>query len=174
MSVLSSRNESIVLLCVSVTIALLFTYGVIATPVVSYNLSTVLEYNETWDFSNGGLPIILNLENTGLNPVSLKIAVRYYNSSHPTEDTTEYEYYREMWLTLDESVKVGESRQVNTSMIPEGDHQYIAMLFYPVPFRDLNPVSSFEESFTRLINVRPTAILLKHIEGTVYMRSEGN
>ena len=49
-------------------------------------------------------------------------------------------------------------------------HEYIAMLFYLEPIRDYNPISSFDESFTGLTQDRPTALLMKNVSGTTFMR----
>ena len=167
------RTEGYVLFFLSLTVVCFFVYGILSHPELQYNLSTDIVYNETWDFLIGAIPIYLHVENTGSNPASIGIVVRYYNATHPTAKVQNYDGYRDISIEMEEPINVGEVRQVNVSMIPEEGHDYIALLFYPLPIRDLNPISSFDESFTQLQDVRPTAILLRHIEDQIYMRVRG-
>ena len=160
---------SIFLLFSSIIVIVLFLYGYATRPELTYKLSTIIDYNETHDFSTGSLPIFLYTKNVGDSPVDIKMIVRLYNSSLSDFNIVDYDVYKQASIELN-SIQSSEEVKKTIYFTYEADHEYIAMLFYIEPIRDINPVNSFEESFTNLSQERPTAILMKHIEGIEYMR----
>jgi len=169
---MSPKNQkviSILLLFSSIIVIVLFLYGYATRPELTYKLSTIIDYNETHDFSTGSLPIFLYTKNVGNSPVDIKLIVRLYNSSLSDFNVVDYDVFKQASIELN---SIQSSEEVNKTIYftYEADHEYIAMLFYIEPIRDINPVNSFEESFTNLSQERPTAILMKHIEGIEYMR----
>jgi len=170
---MSSKNQkviSILLLFSSILVIALFLYGYATRPEITYKLSTIIDYNETHDFSTGSLPIFLYSKNVGDSPVELKIIVRLFNSSLSDFNIVDYDVFKQASIELNNSLKPSEEVNKTIFFTFEDEHEYIAMLFYIEPIRDINPVNSFEESFTNLSQERPTAILMKHIEGIEYMR----
>jgi len=170
MSAKTYRIISILLLASSTAVIGLFLYGYATRPDLTYKLSTIIDYNETHDFSAGDLPIFLYMKNIGNSPVDIRIIVRLYNSSLCNYDSVDYGVFGQTVIELDSSLKSGENVNKTIYFSPEPDNEYIAMLFYLEPIRDYNPISSFDESFTGLTQDRPTALLMKQVNDATFMR----
>ena len=166
----SNKTISILLVVTSIAVIGLFLYGYAIRPELTYKLSTIIDYNETYDFSSGELPIVLYLKNIGKRPVDVRIVVRLYNSSLNDYNMVDKGIFYQTEIELDSSIKAGETENKTIYYSPEPDHEYIAMLFYLEPIRDFNPVSSFDESFVGFTQDRPTALLMKHVNEGIYMR----
>jgi len=164
------RTISILLMASSIAVIGLFLYGYATRADLTYKLSTIINYNETHDFSAGDLPIFLYMKNIGNSPVDIRIIVRLYNSSLSNYDSVDYGFFDQTEIELDSSLKSGENVNKTIYFSPEPDNEYIAMLFYLEPIRDYNPISSFDESFTGLTQDRPTALLMKQVNDTTFMR----
>ena len=165
-----NKITSILLMVSSIAVIGLFLYGYAIRPDLIYKLSTVIDYNETHDFSSGDLPIFLYIKNIGKSPVNLRIIVRLYNSSLSDYVSVDYDIFDQTEIILDNSLKSGETVNKTIYFSHKPDHEYIAMLFYLEPIRDFNPISSFDESFTGLTQDRPTALLMRHVNDSIFMR----
>ena len=170
MSTSSNKTISILLVVSSIAVVGLFLFGFATRPEITYKLSTIIDYNETHDFSSGDLPVFLYMKNIGKSPVDLKIVIRLYNSSLSDLNSVDYGIFEQSEIKLDGSLQPGESLNQTIQFSHKPDHEYIAMLFYLEPIRDFNPISSFDESFTGLTQDRPTALLMKNVSGTTFMR----
>jgi len=170
MSAKTYRIISILLLASSIAVIGLFLYGYATRPDLTYKLSTIIDYNKTHDFSAEELPIFLYMKNIGNSPVDIRIIVRLYNSSLGNYDSVDYGVFDQTEIELDSSLKSGAEVNKTIYFSHESGHEYIAMLFYLEPKRDYNPISSFDESFTGLTPDRPTALLMKQVNDTTFMR----
>ena len=165
-----NRVISIILLVFSIIVITLFLYGYIEKPKLTYRLSTIIDYNETYDFSINNLPVFLYVKNIGDSSIDVNIIVRLYNSSIIGYNYIDYDFYKELSINLVEGLKPEEEANVTVYLTFESGHEYIAMQFIPEPIRDFNPINSFSESFATLISNRPTAILMRHVNGTIFTR----
>lgn len=173
MAFTSSRTQAVGMLVISIAINLAFLYGIVARPVISYHLSTPLDYNETIDFSTENLRVEFKLRNKGFSPARLRLAVRFYNMSlHNTEsfiveDEGEFSVLRLPW---DVSAHQSEYESFEVAFDSAANATYL-VLFYSVEGDwKLEPTTRFHNSFAIYKPERPTALLLKHVSDMRYMR----
>ena len=167
-----SRIQAAAMLLVSLAINLAFLYGVVARPVISYHLSTPLDYNETIDFEAEVLPVELWVRNKGLSPARVRLVVRFYNMSPVGA---------EGW-SLSEEGGVSEMRlpwrapahQAEESFAvtfdSRGNATYALLIFYIEVDRGAGPLDRFHNSFITYRPERPTALLLRHVSDMTFMR----
>ncbi len=166
-----SRIQAAAMLLVSLAVNLAFLYGVVARPVISYHLSTPLDYNGTIDFEAEALPVELRVRNKGLSPARVRLVVRFYNMSPVgVEDwsLSEEGGVSEMRLPWRAPHQAEESFAVTFDS--RGNATYALLIFYIEVDRGARPLDRFHNSFITYRPERPTAILLRHISDTKFMR----
>jgi len=168
-----SKIEASTLVVMALTINLALLYGFITKPVIVYNLSTDVDYNETIDLSVGVLDVDLNMTNTGLSPGKVGLTIWLYNMSvvSPEDvDETHLEGYTEVKTMLNEPIGPSQSEVFTITVEPLDDSAYLILAFSASPYPVRDPVGGFYTSFSQFTPERPTAVLLSHLGDMRYMR----
>lgn len=168
-----SKIEAIMLVSMAVAINLTFFYGFATKPIIEYHLSTPLDYNRTIDFDSEYLLVNLEASNTGLSPTRVELVVNLYNAT-----LVEFEGFEEKIgeglykasITLDDPIRPSEFVNYNVTMRPEGNVTYLVLIFSVKSIPRHDPITGYYNSFTTFKPERPTALLLKHIDGNWFMR----
>ena len=169
-----SRQESLLFMLIAIVINLLILYGFVTRPVVAYYLSTPLDYNETIDFSTQDILIELTAENKGLAPANIELTLMMYNSSiiYPEGLQSPADSGVHMVkLSLDEPIRQSSNETHILSLEPLGKPPYVVFVFTIDTIHRSDPFTGFYESFMISKPERPTALLLKRVEGEAYMRT---
>ena len=169
-----SRQESLFFMFIAIVINLLILYGFVTRPIVTYYLSTPLGYNETIDFSTQTILIELTAENKGLSPAKIELTLTMYNSSiispegvqSPSDSSV-----HQVKLSLDEPVRQSSNGTYLLSLEPLGEPTFVAFVFSVDTIHRSDPLTGFYESFLVSTPERPTALLLRRVEGDAYMRT---
>lgn len=167
-----SRVEAALLLTTAVAVNLVFFYGYFANPVIAYSLSTPLEYNGTIDFT-ADLPVTMTVTNRGSSPARVALTVRLFNLSLTGPGGVEAsieEGFTEISVSFDEPIRSSEADSFLITIEPSGESTHLVLIFSAMPQPTQNPVTSFYDSFAEYKPERPTALLLKRIEGGEYKR----
>ena len=168
-----SRREAWLLLFLAATVNILIVYGFVVRPVISYHLTTPLEYNGTLDMGAEDLVVGLEATNLGRAPARVDFFVRLYNMSLTGPEgleITEYEAVTVVQVPLEEVVSPSGTVDRTITLTTEGDATHLVLIFSVNPKRSGDPVSGFYNSFAVYEPVRPTALLLKHLETGEYQR----
>ncbi|RLI08134.1 hypothetical protein DRO42_06875 [Candidatus Bathyarchaeota archaeon] len=168
-----SRIQAAAMLLVSLAINLVFLYGVVARPVISYHLSTPLDYNGTIDFEAEALPVELRVRNKGLSPARVRLVVRFYNMSPVGAEgwsLSEEGGVSEARLPWRAPARQSEPESFAVTFDSRGNATYALLIFYIEVDRGARPLDRFHNSFITYRPERPTAILLRHISDTKFMR----
>jgi len=168
-----SMREAWLLLFLAATVNILIVYGFIVRPVVSYHLTTPLEYNGTLDMGAEDLVVGLEATNLGDAPARVDFLVRLYNMSLTGLEgleVTEYESFTMVQVPLDEAVSPSGTVDQMITLTTEGDATHLVLIFSVSPRRSGDPISGFYNSFAVYEPVRPTALLLKLLESGEYQR----
>jgi len=171
----SKRNviELFFLIAVASAINIAFFYGFITRPVIFYNLSTSIEYNETIDFLVEPLNVTLHARNEGLSPAKIGFVIRLYNTSllnHEPDSTQEYESVRIVDVPLEKAVKPNEEANYSIALTPHEDASYLILVFTVVGESKLDLFKGYYNSFAKLEATRPNALIFKQYENGKYMR----
>ena len=167
------RMEAYILLALAIAVNALILYGFVTKPVVSYNLSTPLEYNGTIDLGSEDLTVVLKARNLGGAPSRLDFAVRIYNMTLTSPDSLEtsmYNSYTLITVPLEGPIPASGRDEKTITVTNDGDADYLVLVFSLRTRRSLNPVAGFFSSFEVQQPERPTALLLKRVEPGVYKR----
>ena len=173
MSFAGSKIEAALLISAALAINIGFFYGLATKPVIEYNISTPLDYNGTVDFDSEELHVTLETRNRGSSPARITLAVRLYNctltgtvglETHLGDGFTEYS------IPSTEPIRKSEGREHTIALEPEVNVTHAVLIFLIRVQQRLDPVTGFYDSFTRVKPERPTALLLKHIDGERFMR----
>lgn len=168
-----SRIEAALLLTVAFALNLGFFYGLTTKPVIAYNLSTPLDYNGTINFDSEVLYVTLETSNRGSSPARITLVAWSYNCTlkgpegaqiSVEEDFTEYR------IPLDEPIRRLEDGEYTLTLEPDGNATYLLFIFAVQAQPRQDPVTGFYNSFSTFKPVRPTALLLKYVDGAKFMR----
>ena len=168
-----SRVEAALLLTAAVAVNLVFFYGYFANPVIAYSLSTPLDYNGTMNFAASDLAVTMTVTNRGSSPARVALTVRLFNLSLTGPGGVEAsieEGFTEIRMTFDEPIRSTEADSFSITIKPSGESTHLVLIFSAMPQSTQNPVTSFYDSFAEYKPERPTALLLKRIEGGEYKR----
>jgi len=168
-----SMREAWLLLFLAATVNILIVYGFIARPVISYHLTTPLEYNGTIDMEAVDLVVGLEATNLGRGPATVDFYVSLYNMSLTGPEgleVTEYETATVIQVPVDEVVSPSGKVDRTITLTTEGDATHLVFIFSVNPKRSGDPLSGFYNSFAIYEPVRPTALLLKLLESGDYQR----
>ncbi len=168
-----SKVETVMLVSMAVAINLTFFYGFATKPIIEYHLSTPLDYNRTIDFDLEYLLVNLEASNTGLSPSRVELVVNLYNAT-----LVEFEGFEEkigegiykVGITLDDPIRPSECTNYNVTMRPVGNATYLVLIFSVKVRPQYDPITGFYNSFATFKPERPTALLLRHIDGNSFMR----
>jgi len=169
-----SRDEALLLLGIAVAINLALIYGLATRPVMAYHLTTEMGYNETIDFESQELVVNLEAENRGLSPARVELTLVLYNASliEPERvEPPEGARYHTVEVSLDDPIKRSSTEVYTIKLRPEGEPDYMVFIFEVSARPRWDPFSGFFDSFMVTKPERPTALLLKRIDGTTYMRT---
>ncbi len=168
-----SKTEAALLLSAAFALNLALFYGLSTKPVIEYNLSTPLEYNGTIDFDSEGLYVTLETRNRGSSPARITLVAWTYNCTlkGPERDQTSVEEdFTEYRIPVDGSIRRLEDGEYTFTLEPDGNATYLLLIFAVQAQPSQDPVTGFYNSFATFKPVRPTALLLKHIDGAEFMR----
>ncbi|UCH56928.1 MAG: hypothetical protein JSV18_06185 [Candidatus Bathyarchaeota archaeon] len=173
MRLINPKKEAWILMLLAMAINLLIIYGLVTRPVIAYHLSTPLDYNGTIDFGTQDLPVTLHVENRGRSSTHVDLSLRLYNTSligSEGAEVVEGEGFTFIRMSLDG--KIDPSRQGNKSITINtvGDATYIVLILSAQSQRSSDPLRGFYDSFAINQPERPTALLLKQVEGFTYQR----
>jgi len=173
MSLKFSKREAWLFLFLAATVNILIVYGFIARPVISFHLTTPLEYNGTLDMGTEDLVVGLEATNLGRGPARVTFYVSLYNMSLTGPEgleITEYEAATVVQVPVNEVVSPSDTVDRTITLTTEGDATHLVFIFSVNPKRSGDPLSGFFNSFAIYEPVRPTALLLKHLESGEYQR----
>jgi hypothetical protein len=168
-----SEIEAILFIFVAVTINIIFFYGIIIRPVVSYHINTSLDYNATINFNSDNLFVDLKVENEGLSPANIILIVRLYNMSlvsplHP--NMFENDFFNEIRIPL-ERILTKHGQEGFTIELEGMEYASYQVLVFSIEGKlRKDPFLGFYDSFAIFRPVRPTALLLKDVGDNRYMR----
>jgi len=168
-----SKREAYALVAIAFTINLALIFGFMTKPVIDYHLSTDIDYNETIDLGLGSLNVNLEMTNTGLSPGKVGLTIWLYNMSvvSPEDfDETHFESYTELKTNLQEPIGPSEKEVFTVIVGAHEDSAYLILAFSVSPYPVRDPIGGFYTSFSQYNPERPTAILLRHLGDTRYMR----
>ena len=169
----SSKIQAIGMLVVSIAINLAFLIGIFTRPVISYHLSTPVDYNGTIDFGTENLPVELNLRNTGLSPARVRLIVRFYNmslyraESFSVEEKEAYSVLRIPWSM---SAHQSEYDILEVVFDSAANATYLVLVYSIEGDWKGGLTNRFYNSFAIYKPERPTALLLKHVSDMMYLR----
>lgn len=169
----NSRAEVVLLLSAAAAINLLFFYGLVTRPVVEYNLSTPLGYNETVDFESGDLLVSLIARNKGFSLARVAFVVRLYNMSLTAPEAIESAAengFVELYIPLEKPIKQSENYTYPIMIEPSREATYLVLIVSVESRPRWDPLTGFYDSFAIFEPKRPTALLLRHVEGDRFMR----
>lgn len=173
MSFAGSKIEAALLISAALAINIGFFYGLATKPVIEYNISTPLDYNGTVDFDSEELYVSLEIRNRGSSPARITLAVRLYNCTLMGPGGLETylgDGFTEISIPSTEPIRRSEDREHTITIEPEGNVTHALLIFLIRVQPRLDPMTGFYESFTTVKPERPTALLLKHIDGEKFMR----
>jgi hypothetical protein len=168
-----SKAEARLLFIVTVAINIFILYGFLTRPVITYNISTPLDYNGTIDFNVGDLEVSLETTNRGLSPALVELTARFYNISMtgpPDAEVSVLDRFSELQIKLDTPITPSghDVRTITITTVEDAD--YMVLIFYANPQPRYNPLTGFYDSFATYTPERPTALLLKQVGANEYMR----
>jgi hypothetical protein len=169
----SRRTEAYFLLALAIAVNALIVYGFVTRPVVTYHLSTSLDYNGTIDLSSEDLTVVLEARNLGGAPARLDFRVRIYNMTLTGPEGAEASTYDDFTLiriSLEGPIPASGGDEKIITLTNDGDADYLVLVFSLETRRSLNPVIGFFGSFEVQLPERPTALLLKRVEHGIYKR----
>ena len=169
----NSKVEVALLLSVAAAINLFFFYGLVTRPVVEYNLSTPLGYNETVDFESGDLLVNLETANKGFSPARVAFVVRLYNMSltGPEEVESAVENgFVELYIPLEKTIKQSGNYTYPIMVKSSREATYLVLILSVESRPRWDPLTGFYDSFAIFEPKRPTALLLRHVGGERFMR----
>ncbi|MGD2200767.1 MAG: hypothetical protein PVJ38_03925 [Candidatus Bathyarchaeota archaeon] len=164
------KQEAWLLLVIAVSVNALIVYGFMSRPIVSYHLSTPLGYNETIDLAAGDLIVTLEASNTGRAPAWVGFVVRLYNASLAEAQDSAVEDVSQVSIPLEGPVPPGGGVNRSISLTTSREASYLVLIFSLEGRRDQSALAGFYSSFTVLEPERPTALLLKRIDGLNFKR----
>lgn len=173
MAFAGSKIQAVGMLFISIAINLAFLYGIFTKPVIPYHLSTPVDYNGTIDLSTENLRVDLNLRNRGLSPARVTLVVRFYNMSlQETESLSveEEEAFSRLRVPWSVSARQSEYEAFEVSFDSVANATYLVLIYSVEPDWKVASTSRFYNSFAVYEPERPTALLLKHVGDTKYMR----
>jgi len=168
-----SKAEAALLLSIAVAINFTFIYGMATKPVIAYHVTTPLDYNGTIDFDSEYLYVNLEARNVGLSPAGVDLVVKLYNFTlvgSKGSESTKGEGPTELRVALDEPIRPSGQENYNIALDSVGDTTYLVLIFSIESKPRLDPITGFHDSFAIFKPERPTALLLKNIDGNMYMR----
>ena len=168
-----SKAEAALLLSIAVAINLTFIYGMATKPVIAYHVTTPLDYNGTIDFDSEYLYVNLEARNVGLSPAGVDLVVKLYNFTlvgSEGSESTKGEGPTELKVALDEPIRPSGQEKYNITLDSAGDATYLVLIFSIESKPRLDPITGLHDSFAIFKPERPTALLLKNIDGNMYMR----
>lgn len=169
----NSKIEAAFLLSVGLAITVTFLYGLITKPIITYHISTTLNYNETIDFESEILLVNLEAMNKGLSPARVALVVRLYNMSLEAQErieTSEGSEFSEHRISLYSPIRRAGHANYTIKLTTLGNATHLVLIFYVEPPPRWDPIRGFYNSFAVYNPRRPTALLLKHIDGMKFMR----
>ena len=161
------------MLSIAVAINLTFIYGMATKPVIAYHVTTPLDYNGTIDFDSEYLYVNLEARNVGLSPAGVDLVVKLYNFTlvgSEGSELTKGEGSTELRVALDEPIRPSGHENYNITLDSAGDATYLVLIFSIESKPRLDPITGLHDSFAIFKPERPTALLLKNIDGNMYMR----
>ena len=168
-----SKTEAVFLLSVAFALNLVIFYGLITKPVIEYNLSTPLGYNRTIDFDSEGLFVTLETRNMGSSPARISLVAWSYNCTLRDPEGAQIsveEGFTEYRIPLDEPIRRLDDGEYTFTLEPDGNFTYLLFIFSVQGQPRHDPVTGFHNSFATFKPVRPTALLLKRVDGAKFMR----
>lgn len=168
-----SKTEAVILLSAAFALNLVFFYGLITKPVIEYNISTPLGYNHTVDFESEGLYITLETRNRGSSPSRISLVAWSYNCTPRDLEGAQIsveEGFTEYRIPLDEPIRRSEDSEYTLTLEPDDSFTYLLFIFSVQGQPRHDPITGFYDSFATFKPVRPTALLLKHVDGAKFMR----
>lgn len=174
MTLADSKIPAALMLLISLTINLAFLYGIATRPVISYHLSTPLDYNSTIDFDLEKLRVEFNIMNKGLSPARVWLVVRTYNLSLPgtegfsVEEADGVSVLRVPW---DAPAHQSEYETFELTIDSASNATHLVLLFSIEGNWKARPNVRFYNSFAIYKPERPTALLLKHISYKKFLRA---
>ncbi len=173
MKINNRKVEATILLCIAISINILLIVGFISRPIISYNLSTPLDYNKTIDLESINLQIDLLASNKGGSPARINFLVRIYNITvkEPIDlEVSSTDQFSTIRIPIEHPLLKQENELKTIKITNDGDRDYLVLIFSIEPRLTMNPLESFFSSFEVHKPERPTALLLKQIEPGIYKR----
>lgn len=161
------------MLSIAVAINLTFFYGMVTKPLIAYHVTTPLDYNRTIDFDSDYLFVTLETRNVGLSPARVDLVVKLYNftlADSEGSESTEGEWPTELKVALDEPIRPSGHEEYNITLDSAGNATYLVLIFSIESKPRLDPFTGYYDSFAIFKPERPTALLLKNVDGNMYMR----
>lgn len=168
-----SKIEAALLLCIAITINLVFFYGLITRPIIRYHLSTPLDYDSEIDFNSEELLVDLEATNEGFSPARVAMVVRMYNMSLTGPEWIEASVegdLSELRIPLDEPIRQSGEESFKIILNVDGNATYLVLIFSIESQPQGDPIVEFHDSFALYKPEKPTALLLRHVDGRRFMR----
>lgn len=169
----NSRTEAVLLLSAALVIGSAFFFGLVTRPVITFTLSTPLDYNGTIDFESGDILVNLETKNEGLSAARVGLGVWLYNMSLTGPNGVETivrDGFTELRISLDEPIRRSGDYTYPITLKPAGKATYLVLVFSAESQPRWDPMTGFYDSFAIYKPERPTALLLRHVEDEVFMR----
>jgi hypothetical protein len=161
------------MLAISIGINLALLYGLITRPMISYHISTPIDYNKTVDFNMESLQVELKIRNKGYSPARVRLVTFYYNMSLQEDrvfNIEEAEGFSVTSVPWDVFPNQSEYDTFEIKFDSEENSSYLALIFSVEGELKAKLATRFHNSFSIFKGERPTALLLKHIGDREYMR----
>lgn len=173
MPIADSRIQAVLMLLLSIAINLAFFYGLITRPVILYHLTTPLEYNKTVDFDVEKLRVDLRVMNRGGSPARVWLVARIYNMSligAEALSVAEFDGVSVLRIPRDVPARRSGYETLELKFDAAANSTYLALIFSVEADWEANPAVRFHNGFAVYKPERPTALLLKHVGGRIFVR----